>query len=208
MSKTSNRESPLEEPHGTRHGGKTSIPIAPLPDQIAQNIETIVAIHTSAERDVPKHQRVVEAATTFLGRTVFLYSSLLVVAIWLLLNVFPQSWGLPQLDPPPFDLLQLALGIISLPMTIAVLIKQERQEKLAEQRAQLSLQLNLLSEQKIAKLIALLEELRCDLPSVTTRFDPEAENMKEAADPHTVMAALEETLTQELADLQKQETSS
>lgn len=207
-SKTPNGETPFEEPHIANHSSKPSIPIAPLPDPIGQNIEAIVALHTSAERHVPKHQRVVEAATTFFGRPAFLYSSLLVVALWLLPNVLPESLGLPQFDPPPFDLLQLTLGIISLPMTIAVLIKQDRQEKLAEQRAQLSLQLNLLSEQKIAKLITLVEELRCDLPNVRNRYDPEAEMMKEAADPHVVVAALEETLTEELAELQKQETSS
>ena len=205
MSQTPDHESRLEESHIARHSSKTSIPIAPLPEPIAHNIEAIVAIHASAERNVSKHQRVVETATTFLGRPAFLYSSLLVVALWLLPNVLPDL-GLPQFDPPPFDLLQLTLGIISLPMTIAVLIKQDRQEKLAEQRAQLSLQLNLLSEQKIAKLIGLVEELRRDLPNVENRYDPEVEIMKEAADPQAVMTALEETLTQELAALQKQES--
>lgn len=206
MSKTPDHESPLEEPHVPHHWGKPSIPIAPLPDHIGQNIEAIVALHTSAERDVPRHQRVLEAATTFLGRPAFLYSSLFVVAVWMLPNVLPQSLGLPQFDPPPFDLLQLWLGIISLPMTIAVLIKQDRQEKLAEQRAQLGLQLNLLSEQKIAKLIALVEELRCDLPNVKNRYDPEVEEMKQPTDPHMVVDALEKTLAQELEQLQKQES--
>jgi len=56
-------------------------------------------------------------------------------------------------------------------MTIAVLIKQDRQEK-AGREAQLSLQLNLLSEQKIAKLITLVEELRCDLPMLETGTTP------------------------------------
>jgi uncharacterized membrane protein len=92
-------------------------------------------------------------------------------------------------------------------MSTGVLIKQNRQEMLAEQRAQLSLQLNLLSEQKIAKLIALVEELRCDLPMVKDRYDPEAEVMKQPTDPQMVMTTLEETLAQELAELQKQETS-
>ena len=207
MSKTPNRETSLEEPQLAQRLSKTSVTIAPLPEHIGQNIEAIVALHTSAERDVPRHQRVVEAATTFFGRPAFLYSSLLVVALWMLPNVLPQSLGLPHFDPAPFDLLQLTLGIISLPMTIAVLIKQERQENLAEQRAQLSLQLNLLSEQKIAKLIALVEELRCDLPNVRNRYDPEAEEMKQAADPQVVMEALEKTLAEELAVLQKQEAS-
>jgi len=205
-SKTPSGESPLEESRVEHHSSKPSIPIVPLPDPIGHNIEAIVALHTSAERNVPRHQRILEAATTFLGRPAFLYISLLVVALWILPNVLPHL-GLAQFDPPPFDLLQLSLGIISLPMTIAVLIKQDRQEKLAEQRAQLSLQLNLLSEQKIAKLIALIEELRRDLPDVKNRYDPEAEVMKQAADPEMVMDTLEKSLAEELAELQKQEAS-
>ncbi len=206
ISKTPDGESPLEKSQVEHHWGKPSIPIVPLPDPIGHNIEAIVALHTNAERDVPRHQRVLETATTFFGRPAFLYISLLVVALWILPNVLPHL-GVPQFDPPPFDLLQLSLGIISLPMTIAVLIKQDRQEKLAEQRAQLSLQLDLLSEQKIAKLIALIEELRRDLPDVKNRYDPEAEVMKQAADPKMVMDTLEKSLAEELAELQKQEAS-
>ena len=198
-------ENPSSELHISPHFSQTRIPIAPLPDKISQNIETIVALHTNAERNVPRHQRFVEAATTLLGRPAFLYSSLLMVAGWLIINVLLHYWGLPQFDSSPFDLLQLVLGIISLPMTIAVLIKQERQEKLAEQRAQLSLQLNLLSEQKIAKLIGLFEELRNDLPDVKNRYDPEIQEMQQAADPQVVMSVLEKTLAEELEQLQKQE---
>lgn len=206
VSQTPDDESPLEESMVPHYWSKPSVAIAPLPDPIGHNIEAIVALHTSAERNVPQHQRVLEAATTFFGRPAFLYVSLLVVALWILLNVLPHL-GLPQFDPPPFDLLQLSLGVISLPITIAVLIKQDRQEKLAEQRAQLSLQLNLLSEQKIAKLIGLIEELRRDLPNVKNRYDAEAEVMKQAADPQVVMDTLEKSLAEELAELQKQEAS-
>jgi uncharacterized membrane protein len=92
-------------------------------------------------------------------------------------------------------------------MSAGVLIVQKRQEKLAEQRAQLSLQLNLLSEQKIAKLIALVEELRCDLPNVKNRHDPEAEVMKQPADPQVVLEALEKSLTEELELLQQEDSS-
>lgn len=80
-----------------------------------------------------------------------------------------------------------------------MLVRQTRQENFAEQRAQLMLQLNLLSEQKIAKMIALLEELRADLPDVVDRCDPEAQVMQEAADPIAVLAVLQETVGEELA---------
>ena len=75
---------------------------------------------------------------------------------------------------------------------IFVLTTQNRQAKLAEQRAHLDLQINLLSEQKAAKIISLLEELRHDLPNVRDRVDQAAEAMKEAADPVAVLTALED----------------
>lgn len=197
-------KNPAEEAPKTRR--PSVVPTAPLPEHISQNIETIIALHTRHEQDVPGHQRVVEAVTTFFGRPAFLYSILIAIAVWMIPNILPRL-GLPQFDPPPFPWLEFTIGTGSLLMTAGVLIKQNRQEKLAEQRAQLTLQLNLLTEQKVAKLIALIEELRCDLPNVKNRYDPDAEMLKEAADPHAVMEALEETLTQELEILQNQETS-
>jgi uncharacterized membrane protein len=80
-----------------------------------------------------------------------------------------------------------------------VLVRQTREENFADQRAQLMLQLNLLSEQKIAKIIALLEELRIDLPNVINRHDSEAELMQLAADPIAVLEALQKNLTQDMS---------
>ena len=79
-------------------------------------------------------------------------------------------------------------------MTNVVLMSQNRQGKLAERRALLDLQVNLLSEQKVVKLIYLIEELRQDLPIVHNREDPEAEAMKAALDPQAVLDAFEKTL--------------
>lgn len=183
---------------------KTIVPTAPLPDPIAQSIDAVIALSTQSERSLSAHQRVVEAVTAFFGRPLFLYCTLLVLALWLVSNLLPSRWGVPQFDPPPFAWLDIVLGTGSFLMTIGVLIAQKRQEKLAEQRAQLSLQLNLLSEQKIAKIIALLEELRRDLPNVQNRLDSEAEVMKQAADPQAVITVLEETLATELEELQKE----
>jgi uncharacterized membrane protein len=135
----------------------------------------------------------------------FLYIVLLTITIWFVLNVEPQFFGLPQFDPPPFAWLQLSLSLSSLLMTVGVLITQNRQEKLAEQRAQLNLQLSMLSEQKVAKLITLVEELRKDLPNVKDRHDPEAEVMQETTDPHVLLEVLEETLEEQLTALQQEE---
>ena len=78
-------------------------------------------------------------------------------------------------------------------MTTMVLTMQNGQGRHAEQRSHLGLQVNLLAEQKIAKLIALLEELRRDLPIVRDRKDSIAEAMAEQFNPHAVISALEAT---------------
>lgn len=72
-----------------------------------------------------------------------------------------------------------------------VLIAQNRESKLEEQRLHLELQDNLLTEQKTTTIIRLLEELRHDLPMVKDRHDPEATEMQKPMDPDEVLAALE-----------------
>ena len=54
----------------------------------------------------------------------------------------------------------------------------------------LILELAILSEQKIAKVIQLLEESRRDNPNMLNRRDPEAETMGRAADTQSVLNAI------------------
>ncbi|MBV9850694.1 MAG: DUF1003 domain-containing protein [Armatimonadetes bacterium] len=163
-------------------------------DLVSQNIDAIAQLHAHAERRVSRYQRAIEAATAFLGRPLFLYLILAFVTLWIGGNLLAPRLGWPQWDPPPFSWLQGAVTLAALLMTTVILITQNRQNKIEERRAQLDLQVSLLAEQKVAKLIALVEELRRDLPNVHDRHDPEAEAMTEAADPHAVLSALEETL--------------
>lgn len=169
---------------------------APLPDPITKNIAAITALHTQEERDIPAQQRFLEAIATFFGRSTFLYILLLLMALWMVGSFFESV--LP-FSFTPFSWSSQGLDAAALVISTGVLVRQTRQENFAEQRSQLMLQLNLLSEQKIAKIIALLEELRADLPEVIKRRDPEAEVMQEAADPIAVLEALQETLAQELS---------
>ena len=167
---------------------------AVLPEHISQQIDTIAALHARGESDVSIHQRLIEKVTAFLGRPLFLNLTLAVVTLWIVLNLSAHRLQVPPFDPPPFSLLSSLVSTGGLLVTIVVLITQNRQARLAERRSQLDLQVNLLAEQKVAKLIALMEELRRDMPSVRDRHDPEAEAMSEAADPHAVLEALEEKL--------------
>ena len=101
---------------------------------------------------------------------------------------------LVQWRVPIFNAYEQGLDVALLLISTGVLIYQARQEKVAEERSHLTLQLNLLTEQKIAKLIALVEELRTDLPNVRNRHDSEASEMQKTTDPQVVLNALKETL--------------
>jgi uncharacterized membrane protein len=57
----------------------------------------------------------------------------------------------------------------------------------------MTLEATLLTEQKTRKIIELLEELRRDSPGVRDREDVEADQMAAKADPHDVLAVIEET---------------
>jgi uncharacterized membrane protein len=103
-----------------------------------------------------------------------------------------QQAGLRPIDAPPFLWLQGSVAFSALLTTILVLITQNRQTRDDLDRAHLDLQVNLLAEQKAAKIIALLEELRRDLPMVRNRVDGEAEAMADPVDPQLVLDALEQ----------------
>ncbi|MBI5442314.1 MAG: hypothetical protein HY900_14015 [Deltaproteobacteria bacterium] len=49
-----------------------------------------------------------------------------------------------------------------------------------------------MTEQKTAKLIDLMEELRRDLPDVINRHDPDAAVLQQSMNPDQVLAALDE----------------
>ena len=75
-------------------------------------------------------------------------------------------------------------------VTVLILATQRRADSLADHREQLILQLAFVSEQKTAKIIGLLEELRRDSPQVRDRVDHVAEQMTEIVDPKAVSNAL------------------
>ena len=168
--------------------------ITELTDILDQDIETIVALRMTAERKVSRQQRFIEKVIGNLGRPQFLYIIVLFVLLWIGTNTLALPLHFPWNDPAPFFWLQGIIAFGSIFMTTGVLITQNRQGKLAEQRRHLDLQINLLTERKVSKLIEMVEDLRRDLPSVKNRVDAEIEAMKEPIDPHTALTALNETL--------------
>ncbi len=162
-----------------------------LSGQIDDTIQSIAELEHKALAGTSLEQRAIERFTLAVGRPRTVWIVLGAVAAWVLLNAALPLAGRPPLDPPPFFWLEGALALAALLMTIVILTTENRMAETAEQRARLNLQVSMLSERKIAKVVQLLEELRYDMPSVPNREDREAEEMTIAADPHEVARELE-----------------
>jgi len=161
-------------------------------NDIEKNVKAIGALRERADGHAGTHQLFIESVTSALGRPRTIYLVVLGVLLWAGANAAALDLGVAPIDPPPFFWMQGCLTLLSLLMTTMVLTTQNRQVRHNDQRAHLDLQVNLLAEQKIAKTIALLEELRRDIPSVANREDPVAEAMTKAVDPSNVVTALED----------------
>jgi len=160
-------------------------------DRVQPSTERIFSIRARAQGRLTPEQRLIERLTARLGRPVTVVVILTGVSVWILYNLIGPLMGAHTIDPPPFFWLQGSIGLSALLMTTMILITQNRQNREAEDRAHLDLEVNLWAEQKITKIIELIEELRIDLPDVRNRIDGEVEAMKQPVDPHMVLQALE-----------------
>ncbi len=149
-------------------------------------------LRARAELRVGPHQRRIEHFTAWVARPQTIYVALAFVVAWVALNLLGPGAGVTPFDPPPFAWLQCLMGFAAVMMTVTILTTQRRQAAHAEERARLDLEVSLLAEEKAAKIIALLEELRRDMP-VRDRVDREAERMSQRVDAPAVLNAIAKT---------------
>src|SRR5206468_911239 len=136
-------------------------------------------------------QRFVEKTACFLGSPGYVAMNIAFIVIWIVLNLIAPDLGYKRIDDPPFFWLQGIISLNAFIISTTVLIRQNRMSTLANRHAHLDLQVNLLTDEKCSKIIALLEELRHDLPNVDTKNDREADELAKPADPKAVLNAIE-----------------
>ncbi len=161
-----------------------------VPVHIDETISSIAKLRAEHRENATPLQRFVDRMVKLLGRPQFIGVISVVIVAWIGLNVLFASLGHHMIDSSPFPWMGEAISLTSLYRVVLVLISQKREDQLAHHREMLILELAILSEQKIAKVIQLLEESRRDNPNIRNRLDPEAETMGQAADTQSVLNAV------------------
>jgi uncharacterized membrane protein len=146
--------------------------------------------------DVSRLQRAIERVSAFFGSPAYLLFSIAFIAGWCALNAWGIHAGWRHVDAPPFPWLQGLVSSNALVLTVAVLIRQNRMSIVAEHRSHLDLQINLLAEQKVTKLLQLVDEIHRELKDIrdagvgTAR--EQIDEMTKPADPHAILDAIKQ----------------
>jgi len=165
------------------------------PDSIVEeSIEHLAELHREHDDATTAPQRFANRITALVSRPVFVIAVLIFICGWTLGNMVAARLGLHPIEAPPFPETASIASIAGLIVVLLILSTQQHEEALSKKRAQLTLQIAVLSERKIAKIIALLEEQRRDNPMLETRVDHEAVEMAQSSDPRASLAELEARL--------------
>ena len=131
-----------------------------LPDHVDKAVRSVLQLHSEHHERTTPPQRVVNRITAVMGRPRFVLVALILIAVWIAANLMAGELGYEALDPPPFPWLEMTATLFSLLLVMLVLVAQRHEDELNAHRDTLTLELAILSEHKITKVIQLLEELR------------------------------------------------
>ena len=120
-------------------------------------------------------EKMADWLTSRFGSQIFLWFNVLLFAIWLLINTGNVP-GLPAFDPFPFSLLTTAVSLEAIVLAIFVLMSQNRTAKVDDLREETHLQLNLISEKEITKIIKMMA-LLLERQGIDISQDPELHKM-------------------------------
>jgi uncharacterized membrane protein len=133
-------------------------------------------------------EKIAAAITRFSGSMRFVYLHLALYGFWILANL---GWipGVPRWDET-FVVLAMVASVEAIFLSTFILITQNRMASLAEKRAELDLQISLLTEHEVTKVIAMVDAIARHL-GVPHDAGAEVEEMKRNVAPEAVLDAIE-----------------
>ena len=155
---------------------------------LERNIQVLKERHQREEREATFQERIAEAVTRFTGSMTFVYIHLVLFGFWIVANL---GWvpGVPQWDPT-FVVLAMWASVEAIFLSTFVLISQNRMAAMADQRAELDLQISLLAEHEITRLVELVDGISRHV-GASRSTDPRLEELKRDVRPEDVLKEME-----------------
>jgi uncharacterized membrane protein len=167
-------------------------PTVPPPDPASlntalyRNIDALRRHHQAEVRNAGFHDKLAERITAFVGSFVFVYIHIALFGFWIVANL---GWIelVPRWDPQ-FVMLAMVASVEAIFLSTFVLITQNRMADMHGRQAALDLQVSLLAEHEVTRLIrqtsAIADKLGLDL-------EDDVEELKRDIAPEAVLDAIE-----------------
>ncbi len=166
-----------------------------LDEIIARNVKLVQDIEAAAHHKRSLGQVVSDSIAAFCGSTTFIWVHCAWFGGWLAWNslaLVPKSM---RFDPNPFANLTLVVSLEAIFLSTFILISQNRQQKVNDERAHLDLQINMLAEQETSQMLRMLIEIRDHLGAASkdSQVDSEAVALEQPTDVRKVIQRLTES---------------
>lgn len=159
---------------------------------VQENIQTIVELEEKARNKRSSADRLSDAISGFAGSTAFVIFNAVFFAGWMLINF--DLLPIKAFDPYPFTFLTLVVSLEAIFLSTFVLISQNRMSRQADQRAHLNLQVDMLAEQEMTKVLEMLQQICRQLGLEDYMHDPRVHQMMQETRVETLASDLEEQL--------------
>src|SRR5215211_164630 len=179
--------------HDSRvRGGLTAPPPKPpgLSSVLERNIDALKQRREREEGEATLQARIADAITRFTGSMLFVYIHIAIFGFWIVANL---GWvpGVPTWDES-FVVLAMWASVEAIFLSTFVLISQNRMAAAADKRADLDLQISLLAEHEVTRLVTLVAAI-AERMGVRTEADHELHEIKRDVAPEAVLDEIEAT---------------
>lgn len=170
-----------------QHSSLTVEPASPLARVVERNIEALLARRQAEEDARTAQEKAADRVSRFTGSMRFVYIHLVLFGLWIAWNL---GWlGLPRFDAQ-FTILAMAASVEAIFLSTFVLITQNRMQELADRRADLDLQVSLLAEHEVTRLIQLVT-LMARKMGIAEAHNPELNELARDVQPEKVLDEIE-----------------
>jgi len=161
--------------------------ISQMANIIERNITALLKRHKQEERKKTFEEKLADRIASFTGSMMFVYIHLLLFGIWITWNI---GWlGLTPFDPSLVVLAMFA-SVEAIFLSTIVLISQNRMNAQADKRADLDLQVSLLTEHEVTRLINLVTEIAKKM-DIKEAYHPELDELSQDVHPEKVLDTME-----------------
>ena len=157
-----------------------------MTETLAENIERLTKRRRRELAEAPITDKVADRITSFTGSMTFVGLHVILFGGWILANL---GWTPVKPWDPSFVVLAMIASVEAIFLSTFVLISQNRMAEAADRRADLDLQIGLLTEHELSKLAVLVAAMaeRLGVHADT----PDLREIEENVNPEVVLDAIE-----------------